>query len=84
MTLLARFKIMVSAVVVNRVLPDDVDVQGAFLRARREQEQTYRRKIDAAFSRFPRIVVPLLQHDVCGIDTLDTIGQRIIDEWVGR
>ena len=83
-TLLTRFKIMVSAVVVNRVLPDDADLQGSFLRARREQEQTYRRKIDTTFSQFPRIVVPLLQHDVCGIETLDSIGQRVINEWLGR
>ena len=83
-TLLTRFKIAVSAVVVNRVLPDETDVQGDFFEARREQEQTYRREIDVAFSRFPRVVVPLLHHDVCGMESLDTIGQRVTNEWVGR
>ncbi len=83
-TLLTRFKIAVSAVVVNRVLPDETDVQGTFFEARREQERTYRREIDATFSRFPRVVVPLLHHDVCGIESLNTIGQRVTNEWVGR
>ncbi len=70
--LLRRFDIPVSALVVNRVLPDSA--AGDFLEARREQEQTYRREIDRVFGHLPRVVVPLLEHDVHGLDTLRRVG----------
>ena len=82
--LLARFKMDVSAVVINRVLPDDADAGGGFFVARREQERAYRREIDAVFSEFPRVIVPLLGHDVCGRESLREVGRRLEDGWIDQ
>ncbi len=70
---LRHFNVPVSAMVVNRVLPDHVD--GAFLAKRREQEARYRSEIDDAFASYRRIEVPLLESDVHGIETLERVGR---------
>ena len=80
--LLGRFKMDVSAVVVNRVLPDNADISGGFFEARREQEQAYCREIDAAFSEIPRVVVPLLRRDVHGLEPLRELGRRLAQGWI--
>ena len=71
--LLSRFNVDVSGLVVNRVLPEGA--KGEFLSARRQQEHAYRAEIDRVFHHLPRIVVPLLEHDVHGIDSLRRIGE---------
>ena len=77
--ILARFNVSVSGVVVNRVLPEEAG--GEFLEARREQEQAYLREIDEVFGRLPRVVVPLLEHDVHGVAPLRTVGELIAQDW---
>ncbi len=72
---LRHFNVPVSAMVVNRVLPDHVD--GDFFARRREQETRYRREIDDAFASLRRIEVPLLESDVQGIETLERIGRML-------
>lgn len=74
---LARFDLPVSALVVNRVLPDGADAAGAFLDARRAQERTYLREIETVFAALPRIVVPLRPDDAHGLDALRAIGARL-------
>ena len=54
--ILRRFSIPVTAVVVNRVLPEDAD--GAFLAARREQEARYLAKIDRCSPGYRRCALP--------------------------
>jgi len=73
---LGRFSIPVSAVVVNRVLPDDAE--GAFLAARRRQEARYLEEIDRAFAGIPQVRIPLLPDDVHDLDTLRALGRRIV------
>ena len=73
---LTRFKVPVAAMIVNRLLPDDAD--GDFLRERRLQEREYRDEIDREFAALPRVYVPLLPHDVHGIDTLRHIGHLLV------
>ncbi len=72
---LRRFKIPVSALVVNRVLPDEAD--GAFLAARRQQEARYLSEIDRVLAGIPQVRVPLLPDDVHDLDTLRALGRRI-------
>ena len=72
---LRRFSIPVSAVVVNRVLPDHAE--GAFLAARRRQEARYLREIEQAFAGIPQVRIPLLPGDVHDIETLRAVGRRI-------
>ena len=81
--LLSRFKVDVSGLVVNRVLPADLDDgrSGDFLRARRAQEETYLQEIDEVFARFPRVVVPLLRHDVHGVASLRQVGAVLSQGW---
>ena len=69
---LARFNVRVWGVVVNRVIPDTAD--GAFLGARREQDRIYQSEIDEIFADVPRMVLPLLEHDVHGMDSLRQVG----------
>ena len=80
---LGRFEVPVSALIVNRVLPDDTEAGGEFLQARREQERAYRRQIDDTFAHLPQIVVPLLACDVHGLDALGDIGQRLVSRLTG-
>ena len=81
--LLHRFQIEVTSIIVNRVLPSEVDdsATGGFLDARRKQEQSYRREINDVFARFPQIVVPLLRHDVHGIESIREIGRVLAQDW---
>ncbi len=83
--LLGRFKVDVSGLVVNRVLPGDADLgdggSGDFLRARRSQEATYLQEIEEVFARFPRVVVPLLRHDVHGVTSLRQVGAVLSEGW---
>ena len=72
---LRRFSIPVSAVVVNRVLPDHAE--GAFFTARRRQEARYLLEIEQAFAGIPQVRVPLLPEDVHDLDTLRDLGRRI-------
>ena len=75
---LARFDLPVAALVVNRVLPDAAEASGAFIDARRAQEQTHLREIDAIFSALRRTLVPLRPDDVHGLDALRDIGAQLL------
>ena len=74
--MLRKFDVPVVAMIVNRLLPDDAE--GDFLRERRLQEQEYREEIDREFVSLPRVYIPLLAHDVHGIDTLRQIGRLLV------
>ena len=81
--LLGRFNMDVFAIVINRVLPDDVGAGGDFFAARYEQEQAYRREIATVFSTLPQVVVPLLSHDVHCLDSLREVGRQLAGGWTG-
>jgi arsenite-transporting ATPase len=68
---LRRFDVPVIGVVVNRVLPPEP--LGAFLEQRREQEARYLAQIDQIFEGVPQVRVPLLPHDVDGVEGLHDI-----------
>jgi arsenite-transporting ATPase len=76
LAVLNKFKVPVAAMVVNRLLPDDAE--GEFLRERRVQEREYRDEIDREFFALRRVHVPLLPHDVHGIETLRRIGRILV------
>ncbi len=78
LSLLQKFDVPVTAMIVNRVLPDDVE--GDFLSRRRLQEQKYMDEIDREFAILPRFSLPLLSHDVQDVDTLRWIGNLLIPE----
>jgi arsenite-transporting ATPase len=75
--LLEKYKIGLAAVVVNRVLPEHAE--GEFLLKRRRQEEQYLREIERVFRSVPRHTLPLLPHDVHGLDTLRHIGYLLVE-----
>jgi len=66
----------VSALVVNRILPDDVD--GEFYRSRKAQERRYLEEIDRRFERVRRVDVRQLAHDVYGLSSLALISTQLV------
>ncbi|MEX2527789.1 MAG: ArsA family ATPase [Gemmatimonadota bacterium] len=72
---LREHKMAVLGIVVNRVLPEEAE--GAFLRARREQEARYLEEIDSSFAGLPRFRVPYLPQDVEGVAGLETVVREL-------
>jgi arsenite/tail-anchored protein-transporting ATPase len=74
--LVAETGIDVGALVVNRILPDDLE--GEFYRSRKAQEAHYLQEIARRFSRLRRADVRQLPHDVCGLTSLTTISEQLL------
>ena len=74
--LLADTGVDVGGLIVNRVLPDDLD--GSFYRARKAQEATYLDEIDHRFRRMPRVRVRLLPRDVHGLESLSQVSEQLL------
>jgi arsenite-transporting ATPase len=72
---LARFRVPVAGLVVNRVLPSGS--LGAFLEERRVQERQYMNQIDDRFRALPKVEVPLFPKDVGGVDALRIVGGHL-------
>ena len=76
--LLSKFNVPVAGMIVNRLLPPDVE--GDFLRERRLQEDEYRDEIDKTFKGLQRVYLRLLPHDVHGVETLREIGEALVQQ----
>ncbi len=68
----------VAAVVVNRVLPEDAE--GAFLATRRERERGYLDEIARIAEGLPSVRLPLLAHDVAGLDELAHVSTLLFEQ----
>ncbi len=66
----------VGGLVVNRVLPDDLE--GEFYRSRKAQEETYLAEIDRRFKKLPRVRIRQLPRDVYGIASLIRISEQLL------
>ena len=73
-----ELEVGLGAVIVNRVLPDDVT--GTFYAARRRQERVYLDEIERRFSQFPQLQVPQLESDVCGLASLERVSALLVDQ----
>lgn len=73
---LERYKIPISGLIVNRVLPEAPE--GIFLQRRKEQEREYLAEIEREFGRYHRYYVPMLDHDVRGVETLRRIASFLM------
>jgi arsenite-transporting ATPase len=76
---LERGHIPVAAVIVNRVLPADA-AGGDFLEARRRQEAPYLEQIAREFAHLPRVVLPLSEEDVHGVEALRRTGEQLLKD----
>lgn len=74
--LLHHYRLPITAVIVNRVLPQEAD--GAFLETRRQQEEIYRQEIERQFAKLPRIYIPLMPRDVHGVEALERFGRLLM------
>lgn len=74
---LRSHKIQVEALVINRLLPKEVS--GTFMESRRQQESKYIKEIERDFSSIKRYYLPLLPHDIQGMETLQLIGKRLTE-----
>jgi arsenite/tail-anchored protein-transporting ATPase len=74
--LLADTGIDVAALVVNRVLPDEV--VGDFFRSRKAQEKDYLDEIGRRFGRIPRVDVRQLPRDIQGLAALQAISDQLV------
>lgn len=76
--LLDKYHLHVKTVIVNKVLPDDVD--GDFLLQRREHEKQYVSMIEETFQKQELIYVPLFSHDVTNKQELEDFSTYYEDE----
>ncbi len=74
--ILRESNVNVCGVVVNRVLPADLD--GDFYRSRRKQEQIYVDEIRQRFSGYPLAWIPQLATDVYGLDNLERVSSLLM------
>jgi arsenite-transporting ATPase len=65
----------VAALIVNRVLPDEVE--GEFFRSRKTQELHYLQEITRRFARTPRVDVRQLPRDVYGLAALNVVSDQL-------
>jgi arsenite-transporting ATPase len=65
-------------IVVNRVLPDDLE--GEFYRSRKAQERTYLEEIERRFRRLTRVRVQQLPRDVYGLEPLAIVGRSLVPQ----
>jgi arsenite-transporting ATPase len=73
--ILEKYKIPVEILIVNRVLPDLAD--GEFLRKRKQQEKAYLTEIESQFHPRRILKIPMLDQDVCGLDSLRAIAAEL-------
>ena len=74
--LLATTGVDVGALVVNRILPDNLE--GEFYRARKAQEAEYLKEIARRFPRVRRADVRQLPRDAYGLASLTSIGSQLV------
>jgi arsenite-transporting ATPase len=74
--LLRHHGVPVGGLVVNRILPEEA-ADHPFLAARRDQQATYLKEIEATFADLPRIHLPLLSRDVVGMESLERIADAL-------
>lgn len=72
---LRQFDVPISGAIVNRVLPENVD--GEFLRQRRQQEARYLGQIEQDLAGLPTLRLPLLPDDVHGLDALNRVASAL-------
>jgi arsenite-transporting ATPase len=74
--LLVETGVDVGGLIVNRVLPDDLE--GEFYRSRKAQEAMYLEEIDRRFRRLRRVRVRQLPRDVYGLASLAQISEQLV------
>jgi arsenite-transporting ATPase len=74
--LLVDTGVNVGGLIVNRVLPDNLE--GEFYRSRKAQEAMYLEEIDKRFRQLPRVRVRQLPRDVYGLASLAIVSEQLV------
>jgi arsenite-transporting ATPase len=74
--LLIETGIDVGGLVINRILPDDLE--GEFFLSRKAQERTYLDEIDRRFTRLAKVYVRQLPRDVYGLASLTLVSEQLL------
>ena len=74
--LLTETGVHIGGLVVNRVLPDNLE--GDFYRSRKAQEETYLAEIARRFARLPRVLIRQLPRDVYGLASLEAVSAQLL------
>ena len=74
--ILRESNVNVCGIVVNRVLPDNLE--GNFYQARLKQEQVYRDEIHTRFGGYPLTWIPQAETDVYGLKNLERISRQMM------
>ena len=73
MGFLERNGIPVEGIIINRIMPDDIDSE--FFAKRKQVEDGYLRQIEAKFG--DRILhrIPLMEYDISGYESIDRVAK---------
>jgi len=71
---LKKHDIPVLGIIVNKVLPDEVD--GTFFQKRKDQQIKYLEEIDRLFHKIPQIRMELLEEDISTLVHLETVASQ--------
>lgn len=75
---LHQHQIHVQSIVVNKVIPEEAD--GRFMEQRRQNEQLYLDEIKNKFKQQRQIFLPLLEHDISSLKTLEQISRMLANQ----
>ena len=75
--ILRESNVNVCGLLVNRVLPENLN--GEFYKARRQQEQVYRDEILRRFAGYPLTWIPQFETDVYGLDNLERLSRLLLE-----
>ena len=72
---LSQYDLHVNTLIVNKLLPDSVS--DPFFQGRLDQQQQYRKRIDADFPKQAKLDLPLLRHDINTMESLQSVARHI-------
>ncbi|WP_276540336.1 ArsA family ATPase [Salipaludibacillus agaradhaerens] len=77
-TTLKRHDFPVSALIINKILPEEVE--GVFFKARKRQQHIYLKEIETVFSGIPTLCIPLLKEDITHVGHLAQVAHYLSDD----
>jgi len=75
---LEKFEIQIGGIIVNTLIPQEVDMSSELLSKRRRVQEKYMNILEETYSgKLPLMKLPLQGHEVIGIDVLRDIGKQL-------
>jgi len=78
---LEKFDVQIGGIIVNNLIPHEVDTSSDLLGKRRRVQEKYMNILEETYSRkLPLMKIPLQGHEVIGVEALRDIGKRLYSE----